>query len=76
MKMLTTGEAAAHLGVTVQRVHQLIKEGALAARKMGRDYIIDEDDLRSVEHRPKVGRPRRAQAVKASKKASKKVGKS
>jgi excisionase family DNA binding protein len=57
MKMLTTSEVADKLGVTVQRVHQLINEGRLPAQKVGRDYIINDDDLKLVENRPKVGRP-------------------
>lgn len=75
MKMLTTSEAAAHLGVTVQRVHQLIKDGMLTAQKVGRDYIINGDDLKSVENRPKVGRPPKPKAVGSSKPGKKKGGK-
>ena len=56
MKMLTTGEVAERLGVTVQRIHQFIKDERLPAQKMGRDYIINEDDLKSIEDRP-TGRP-------------------
>lgn len=71
MKMLTTNEAASLLGVTVQRIHQFIKDGRLPAEKMGRDYIIKEDDLMLVEDR-KVGRPPKAKAEKASRKGVKK----
>src|SRR5437868_5288229 len=56
MKMLTTNEAAHQLGVTVQRVHQFIKDERLPAQKMGRDYLIQEDDLKLVADR-KPGRP-------------------
>lgn len=73
--MLTTNEAAARLKVTVQRVHQLIKENLLPAQKMGRDYIINETDLKLVEDRPKVGRPRKAHTEKVSKQVSNKSGK-
>lgn len=74
MKVLSTNEAAARLKVTVQRVHQLIKQDLLPAQKVGRDYIINEDDLKLVEDRPKVGRPRKAKAEtsKASMKGGKK----
>ena len=54
--MLTTNEAASRLGVTVQRIHQFIKGERLPAEKMGRDYIIKEDDLKLVEDR-QTGRP-------------------
>lgn len=60
MKLLTTTDAAARLGLTVQRVHQLIKDGSLRAEKLGRDYVIDEADLKSVTHRRPAGRPPKA----------------
>jgi excisionase family DNA binding protein len=70
MKLLTTKQAAERLGVTVTRVQQLIGAGRLPAEKMGRDYVIKEDDLKLVADR-KPGRPRKAQNEKASKKGSK-----
>lgn len=73
MKLLTTKEAAARLGISVMRVQQLIWDGRLPAEKMGRDYFIKEDDLKLVEDR-KPGRPRKAQSEKAPKQASKKKG--
>lgn len=54
--MLTTNEAASLLGVTVQRIHQFITEGRLPAQKMGRDYIINDADLKLVGDR-RPGRP-------------------
>lgn len=56
MNLLTTKEVAEHLGVTVPRVHALIRAGRLPAEKMGRDYFIKRADLRLVEDR-KAGRP-------------------
>ncbi|MGH9825243.1 MAG: helix-turn-helix domain-containing protein [Blastocatellia bacterium] len=56
MELLTTADAAAKLGVTARRVIALIKDGRLPARKVGRDYIINEKDLKLVQHR-KPGRP-------------------
>jgi excisionase family DNA binding protein len=69
MALLTTNEVAARLGVSVRRVHQFIEEKRLPAEKMGRDYIIKEDDLKLVADR-KAGRPPKAKAE--SSKASKK----
>jgi excisionase family DNA binding protein len=66
MKMLTTNEAASLLGVTVQRIHQFINEGRLPAQKLGRDYIINEEDMKLIEDR-KPGRP----SKKAGKKGAK-----
>jgi excisionase family DNA binding protein len=74
MRLISTSEAAEKLGVHITRVQVLIREGRLPAQRVGRTYVIDEDDLKHVEDRP-VGRPRKAQTEKASKKASKKKGK-
>jgi excisionase family DNA binding protein len=56
MKLLTTKEAAETLGVSYVRINQFIKEGRLPAQKMGRDYVIAEEDLKLLKGR-KVGRP-------------------
>jgi excisionase family DNA binding protein len=56
MSLLTTKEVAERLGVTVPRVHTFIKEGRLPAEKMGRDFFINESDLKLVANR-KTGRP-------------------
>jgi excisionase family DNA binding protein len=74
MKLLSTSEAADKLKVSVQRVHQFIAEGRLPAQKVGRDYVIDETDLRLVAER-KPGRPPDTKAqtkAKAAKKGGKK----
>jgi excisionase family DNA binding protein len=73
MKLLSTSEAANKLGVTVGRVQQLIWDGLLPAQKVGRDYVINEDDLKLVENRPKVGRPPKAKAETDSKASKKNV---
>ncbi len=56
MKVLTTREVAERLNVSVRRVHQFIEQGRLPATKLGRDYIIQEKDLRLVAVRTN-GRP-------------------
>jgi excisionase family DNA binding protein len=71
MALLTTKQAAERLSISIPRIHQLISEGRLPAKKMGRDYVIDEKDLRLVADR-KVGRPPKAKVE--SPKASKKRG--
>jgi excisionase family DNA binding protein len=58
MNLLTTKEVAARLGVTIQRVQALIQGGRLPAEKLGRDYVIKEQDLKLVADR-KPGRPRK-----------------
>lgn len=64
MRLLTTQEAAAKLKITVARVQQLIWAGRLPAKKLGRDYVIAESDLKLVRHR-KVGRPRKPSKKRA-----------
>jgi excisionase family DNA binding protein len=56
--MLTTKEAAERLGVTPRRVLAMIQAEQLPAEKFGRDYVIQEKNLKLVENR-KVGRPRK-----------------
>lgn len=58
--MLTTQEAAERLGVSIRRVQALIQSGQLRAEKIGRDYIIREEDLEQVLNR-KPGRPKKKQ---------------
>lgn len=59
METLTTKEVAERLGVTVPRVHALIRTGRLPAEKRGRDVFINVSDLALVADR-KVGRPPKA----------------
>lgn len=56
MKLVTTKDAALTLGVTEERVRQFIREERLPAVRMGRDYVIQEVDLKLVAVR-KTGRP-------------------
>ena len=56
MGAITTAEAAEKLGVSRDRIYQLIREGRLPAKKFGRDHLIEESDLKLVEDR-KPGRP-------------------
>lgn len=55
--LLSTAEAAASLGVSVRRVRQLIAEGKLPARQVGRDYVIEAQSLDGVRVYGKPGRP-------------------
>jgi excisionase family DNA binding protein len=56
-KLLSVAEAAEKLGVHRTRINQLIDSGALPAARIGRAYVIREDDLEKVKHRPAPGRP-------------------
>jgi len=67
MKFLTTPEVAKRLGITLARVQQLIWKGRLPAQKIGRDYVINEDDLKLVADR-KPGRPAKASKLEVDRK--------
>ncbi len=72
----TTEEAAAHLGVTVGRVRQMIVDGLLQTERFGRAHVITKEMLKAVENRrTKPGpAPKQAPAVtsKAKRKAARK----
>jgi excisionase family DNA binding protein len=57
MAFLTTNDAAEKLGVSRRRVIALITSGRLPAQKIGRDYLIQEQDLGFVADR-RPGRPK------------------
>jgi len=63
--MLTTRDVAERLGVSLRQVQTLIKQGKLPAAKIGRDYVVNESDLKFVQHRPK-GRPPKAKRKNAA----------
>jgi len=56
MAIITTTEAGKKLGVTRERIWQLIRNGELKATRFGRVWMIDTKDLKAVERRP-IGRP-------------------
>ena len=57
MKLFSTREAAAILGISERRVRALIIEGRLSAQKVGRDYVIEEKAIKTVRVYGKPGRP-------------------
>jgi len=60
---VSTSEAAEILGVTRQRVLQLIQQGRLKATKLASVYLIKKSDLADVKVR-KPGRPSKAKSKK------------
>lgn len=58
MDLLTTSEAAKRLSVTPIRIRQMIREGKIEAKQIGRDYVIEESSLESVKTYGKAGRPK------------------
>jgi excisionase family DNA binding protein len=72
MNLLSTQQAAEKLGIDDSRVRRLIMEGRLPAMRVGRAYLIQEEDLALVADR-KPGRPPKEKEAAAAvkKKASK-----
>lgn len=64
MKLISSAEAAEKLGVHITRVQVLIRQGRLPAQKVGRNYVINEDDLKLVKER-KPGRPKKKAGKKS-----------
>ncbi|KXK12885.1 MAG: Helix-turn-helix domain protein [Armatimonadetes bacterium OLB18] len=59
-KFMTTENAAKYLGVTPQRVRQLVAREEIKAEKYGRDYLLDSESVRSYgKSRRKPGRPKK-----------------
>ncbi|BBO24832.1 conserved hypothetical protein [Candidatus Nitrosymbiomonas proteolyticus] len=57
---MTTENAAKYLGVTPQRVRQLVAREEIKAEKYGRDYLLDSESVRSYgKSRRKPGRPKK-----------------
>lgn len=63
MNMLTTSQAAAHLGITRSLVIRLCQQGRIKAQKFGPVWMIDEKELSKYKPNPKgypKGKPRHA----------------
>jgi excisionase family DNA binding protein len=58
--LITTSEAAEILGVTPARVRQFVLDGRLNGRKVGRDLLLDESEVRTFAAKPRkiTGRPK------------------
>ena len=48
--MMTVPQAARRVGRNPETVRRWIREGRLRARKIGTQHIIEEEDLRALEH--------------------------
>lgn len=49
---LTTNQIAARVNLTRARIAQLIRDDIIAGEKVGRDWIIDEDQIPIIENLP------------------------
>jgi len=55
-ELLSVTQTAKLLDVTRQRVHDLIKNGQIVARKLGRYYYVEATELEKYKNRP-AGKP-------------------
>ncbi|WP_325048312.1 helix-turn-helix domain-containing protein [Intrasporangium calvum] len=62
-RYVSVAEAAQMLGVHSQRVHQRIRQGSLAAEKIGNQWAIERDELRRLKHHAGPGRPLSAKSA-------------
>lgn len=51
---LTTRQAAEELGITRRRVQALIDQERLPAQRVGRDWLVNRQDLELVRERPVI----------------------
>lgn len=55
-ELLSVTQVASKLGVTRQRVHDLIKNKQIIARKLGRFYYVEEVEVQRYINQP-LGKP-------------------
>ncbi len=59
-KLLSVKEVAEKRGVTIGRIHQLIKAETLLAEKYGNQYLIRIKDADALPIHGKAGRPKKS----------------
>jgi excisionase family DNA binding protein len=64
-ELLSTDQVAERMNVTREHVSDLLRSGKLVGQKIGRDWIINSNDIPSEEERPKRGRPSKKASTKA-----------
>lgn len=67
-KLLSVSEVATELGITRQRVHDLIKNGQIVAHKLGRFYYIEDVEIQRYKDKP-VGKPYQPRTTASSTKS-------
>lgn len=58
-ELLTTHEVAERLNLTRRQVRILIQQNKLPGKKIGRDWVVNSEDLEIAESRPRPGRPKK-----------------
>jgi excisionase family DNA binding protein len=57
--LLTTKEVAQELGISLRQAQRLISQGTLPAKKVGRDFMVEEIALKTIKRLPR-GKPRQS----------------
>jgi excisionase family DNA binding protein len=65
-ELLNTEEVALRLNITRQHVSDLLRSGKLPGMKIGRDWVVDSNDLPIAENRPGRGRPSKKTSTKSA----------
>jgi len=55
--MYSVGEAAPKLGISERRLRQLLEEGRIKGKKLGRDWVVLSLDYKR-KRKPKLNSPR------------------
>lgn len=50
MDYITTEDAAKELGVSVRRIQAMIRDGVLPAKKFGKAYAVNPEDVEWLKH--------------------------
>lgn len=68
LELFSVAQTAKLLDITRQRVHDLIKNGQIVARKLGRYYYIEADEVERYKNQPagKPYQPRRTTSLQNS----------
>ncbi len=64
-ELLPVTQVASELGVTRQRVHDLIKNGQIVARQLGRFYYIEAVEVQRYKDKP-LGKPYQPRTTRSS----------
>ena len=69
MKLLSTSEVAKRLGIHHYSVCRIIREGRLRAQKIGRSWVVLEEDVDSLaqSYEARRGRPRKQMTMEGGK---------
>ena len=67
MKLLSTSEVAKRLGIHHFSVCRIIREGRLRAQKIGKSWVVLEEDVESLaqSYEARRGRPRKQMTIES-----------